>query len=191
MADRSATLSWPTSAPKTPRTDSSIKPKNFAQTQIDDAVPSDFVVPSPRGDLHLTEDHREVWSRGLADCICGIAAVDLEMFDLPSDPGYVVPWPKRLFTPAPDARIYVAGEKPLPGDAFRVFSPPCPSCGRYRSTTFWTQNFNATDDLIIGAAGVDTGDYPRLVRLMTWMVSAELAALIKRGGFKHVRLIKP
>src|SRR5512132_3195270 len=37
-------------------------------------LPSDFVVPRPRPDLHVTDEYIDIWSRRLADHICEVAA---------------------------------------------------------------------------------------------------------------------
>lgn len=150
-------------------------------------LPPDFVVPEPRPDLHVTEDDIDIWSRRLADRICEIASEHVELFELPGDPGYLVPWPGRLFTVPKRARVYKDGEIAT-GVAFRAYSPPCAKCGRYASTTFERRNFTVPEDVVLAAAAIDTADYPAMFRLLTWIISAPLAKALQAEKFTNVKI---
>ena len=150
-------------------------------------LPKDFRVPKPRVDLHVTDEYLSIWSRRLAKCIANLAADHVYLFDLPGDPAYVVPWPKTFFGVPKGSRIYRDVEDPV-GVAFRPYSRPCRSCGRYRSMTFWSDFFQPPDDLVLGAVGTDTDHYPRLFRLLTWIINPEIATQLRKKSFTNVAI---
>jgi hypothetical protein len=151
-------------------------------------LPKDFAVPAPRPDLHVTDEYIKLWSSRLADRVCDVAAKHVELFELPGDRGYVVPWPRRLFTVPKGSKIYRESQKIPKGVAFRPYSKPCPACGRYRSTTFWSQEFTVPADVVLAATAIDTDDYPGMFRSLSWIVSADLAQHLRPMKFTNVKL---
>jgi hypothetical protein len=147
-------------------------------------LPKDFVVPKPRSDLHITDEYVDIWSKRLADCVCEYAGEHVHLFELPGDPGYVVPWPKHIETIPRGAKVLQEDEDPG-SVAFRAYAKPCKGCGRRSETTFWRE-FYTPPALPLTATGIDNDDHPRLFLLLTWIVGPQLAEAIKRCGFTNV-----
>lgn len=153
---------------------------------FEQGIPPEFVVPRPRHDLYVTEEYIDVWSRRLAEDVISIAGDQLHLFDLPGDPEYVLPWPKRIIGVPAGTKIFKTLEPPLPGNPFRVFGPPCTVCGRYPSTTFRANMFVPPDDVSIAAVGINTAYYPALSRSLTWVVAAPIAQKLRARRYSNV-----
>jgi hypothetical protein len=153
-------------------------------------LPGDFVVPPPRPDLHVTDEYFDVWSRRLADAVVKVAGDLVELYPLPGDEGYVVPWPKRLIDPPKHIRKLTRDfAKPRPRDlGFRVFADPCRRCGRHQSVTQWAEYYDVPKDLVIAALSIDTEDYPCLFRHLRWVVGPHVAAHLRKGKLRNVAI---
>jgi len=155
---------------------------------LQQGITSTFTVPKPRTDLHVTEEYFYLFSQRLASLIMEAAGDELFTFKLPHDPGYVVPWPKKVIDAPSDSGVYVEGEEPK-GLAFRPHLPRCGSCGRWGGMTFWDDYFIPPTDIAIAGVGVEVEHPPMWFRELTWILSGELAKVIKGAAFTNVRII--
>lgn len=147
-------------------------------------LPEDVAMPKRSADLVLTQEFFQMWSRRLADAVLDFAPDHVEIYPIPRHPDHVVPWPKQLILPAPGLKRVRSTSK----QAFRPESGTCTACGRYGSMSFWSEYFTVPEGTVIAAVGIDTDHPPALVRILDWIVSAELAERLRKQKFLNVAL---
>jgi len=148
-------------------------------------LPDDFRGPVALDASYTVGEWVHVWSRRLADVVLPLAADHLDVFELPGDPKYVVPWPRRMFEPPPDTRVCTPIEPGAPGEPFQFRSRPCRKCGR-RWSTFVSESFVVPDDVVLAAVGIYFAD--GVARSLTWIVNEEIAQRVSAAELNNVKV---